>query len=80
MWEEIVRSAASNGIWAVMFVWLLFYLLNDSRKREQRYQDLITELTERLETLVEVRDDVKVIKDSVTRVPARARRYAKETV
>ena len=28
MWEQIIEAAAANGIWAMLFVGLLIYLLN----------------------------------------------------
>lgn len=36
MENEIIRMAASQGIWAVLFIVLLFYVLKAGEKREAR--------------------------------------------
>lgn len=61
MWEEIFKQATSNGIFAVMFVGLLVYLLKDSKKREEKYTFLIEELTKRLEVVVKIKEDTQEI-------------------
>ncbi len=58
MWEKILEIAATNGIWAVLFVVLLVYLLQDSKKREDKYQKTIERLTERLEVVAEIKEKV----------------------
>lgn len=35
MFEQAIEMAISNGVWAVMFLSLLIYLLKDSSKREK---------------------------------------------
>ena len=62
MWEEILNLAIGNGLWAVLFVVLLCYVLKDSRSREKKYQDLIDALSDSLNIVKEVQDDVKDIK------------------
>lgn len=39
MEQEALRLAANQGIWAVLFVALLFYVLRNGEKREQRLVD-----------------------------------------
>lgn len=58
MWEEILRTALSNGLWAVLFCLLLMYQLRDGRTREGKYRDMIDTLLQRLETLDTVAKDV----------------------
>jgi hypothetical protein len=41
--EEIVKLAASQGLWAVLAVVLLFYVLKQNEKRESGYQNTIKE-------------------------------------
>ena len=37
MWEEIFNLALNNGLWAVLFLMLLVYVLKDSKSRESKY-------------------------------------------
>lgn len=62
MWEDILNLAIGNGLWAVLFVILLCYVLKDSRVREKKYQELIDALSESLNIVKEVQDDVRDIK------------------
>lgn len=65
MWEEILRVAAANGLWALMFVSLLVYQLQDSRKRESKYQEVISDLSKNLNTVEIIDDNVRDIKDMI---------------
>lgn len=47
MFEQALDLAINNGIWAVLFVCLLVYLVKDSGKREERYVTLLNDLSER---------------------------------
>ena len=41
---ELLKLAAANGIWAVLFVFLFLYHLKDGRTREQSYRKTIDTL------------------------------------
>lgn len=56
MWEEILRMAVENGLWAVLFCGLLFYILKDGRAREHKYQSTIETLCNHLNKIEEVKD------------------------
>jgi hypothetical protein len=43
MSEEVVKLAANQGLWAVLAVVLLFYVLKQNETREKGYQDTIRE-------------------------------------
>ncbi len=58
-WNEIISVVVSNGIFATLFVFLFFYQLKDSSKREKAYQQTITDLTQHLEMIEEVKEEVK---------------------
>lgn len=71
--QEIIKLALSQGIFAVLFVWLLFYVLKENSKREERLlkclemlgekYDILDKRVERVETTVcEIKDDVKEIR------------------
>jgi len=60
MEKEIFVQALSNGVFAGLFVWLLFYVLKENGKREERYQKLLEELSKNYECL---KDAFCVFKD-----------------
>lgn len=62
MWEKIFNLAISNGIWAVLFLVLLFFQLKDSKKREEKYQKTIETLGASLKVVTEIKEDVEDIK------------------
>ena len=62
MWNDIFNIAISNGLFAALFVALLVYVLKDSRKRENKYQGIIDSLSEHLNTVDEIKQDVADIK------------------
>lgn len=62
MWEEVVKMAATNGIWAVLFCVLLVYQLKESKIREGKYQAAIRGLSQSLGIVREIRQDVIDIK------------------
>ena len=63
MWEKIFNLAISNGIWAVLFLILLFFQLKDSKERENKYQKTIESLGKSLEIINDVKEDVEIIKE-----------------
>lgn len=65
MENEILQLAASQGLWAVMFVILLLYVLKENSKREEKIQDIISNLTERLDMLDVIKRDVVEMKDDL---------------
>ncbi|MEG1256816.1 BhlA/UviB family holin-like peptide [Clostridium sp.] len=72
MENEILTAALSQGVWAVLSIFLLFYILKAQEKRdqkqderEQNYQDIISKLTDKLGVVDEVKKDVEYIKQCV---------------
>lgn len=63
IWNEIISIVVSNGVFAILFVWLFLYQLKDSQKREVKYQQTIEQLTSHLKTLEEVKQDLTDIKE-----------------
>lgn len=61
MENELFQLATSQGIWAVLSVFLIFYILKAQEKREDKYQKIIFELTEELKIISEINDHVKNI-------------------
>lgn len=58
IWEVVLQ----NGIFACLFVWLLFYQIKDSSSREKKYIDIINKLSIELDVVNDVKDDVCEIK------------------
>lgn len=71
MQQEIFRLAMSQGIWAVLFVALLFYVLKENSAREQKYQEIIQTLTEKFQLIEEglraLKEDVRDVKECIHR-------------
>lgn len=65
MWDQIMEYAAANGIWALLFLALLIYQLKDSKKREEKYTATITSLTEGLNALEGIKQDIKSIIETI---------------
>lgn len=72
MENEILTAALSQGIWAILSVFLLFYILRAQEKRDQKqeereqsYQDIISKLTDKLGIVDEVKKDVEEIKQYI---------------
>lgn len=61
-WEEFLRVIISNGIFAVLFVFLFFWQLKDSEKREEAYRQTIAKLTLHLAKMERIEQDIDEIK------------------
>ena len=61
-WEEFLRVIISNGIFAVLFVFLYFWQLKDSEKREEAYRQTIAQLTLHLAKMERIEQDIDEIK------------------
>ncbi|MBI6872073.1 BhlA/UviB family holin-like peptide [Clostridium aciditolerans] len=64
MESKVLDLAMQQGIWAV-----LFFILNENSKRESKYQEIISKLTEKFECIEQglngIKDDVKEVKDKI---------------
>lgn len=59
MESEIFKLIAIQGGFAILFSYLLFYVLKENSKREDNYQSIIQELTELLTTIKKDVEDIK---------------------
>lgn len=57
--KEVINFFISQGIFAVLFGYLLLYVLKENSSREARYQELLQELTY---LLPEIKQDISSIK------------------
>lgn len=53
MESEIIKLIASQGIFAILFTYLLFHVLKTSAEREERLMTFTKELTERMAAISE---------------------------
>lgn len=72
MENEIIKLASSQGIWAALSVALIFYVIKTQDKRdlrqeerEQSYQKIISNLTDNLNIVEDVKKDVAEIKQHI---------------
>lgn len=65
MFTEIMDLAISNGLWAALFVALLFYVLKDASNREKKYQITIESLSAHLSVVNEIKQEVEEINTKV---------------
>ncbi len=65
MLTEILQLAISNGLWAVLFVFLFTYQLKDSNKREKNYVAIINELSASFGVLKKVDSNLQVVSSNV---------------
>ena len=67
-WSELIKTVISNGVFAMLFVFLFFYQLKDSAHREEEYQHTIQDLTKHLEVIEEVKEQVCELKEIVEEI------------
>jgi len=72
MEEKVIEMAATQGIWALLSIVLIFYIIKTQEKRDLRqeerennYQSIISSLTDKLNLVEDIKEDVAQIKDSL---------------
>lgn len=58
-WSELLKSVISYGVFAMLFVFLFFYQLKDSAKREESYRETIEALADSLQVISDVKAQVE---------------------
>lgn len=58
-WSELVKNVISYGVFAMLFVFLFFYQLKDSAKREESYRETIEALADSLQVISDVKVQVE---------------------
>lgn len=62
---EMWKLVLTQGIFAVLFVYLFLYMLKDSKEREIKYQTTIDKLTDKIGVVDTIKDDVEEIKNKL---------------
>jgi len=65
MEETIIKLAVQYGVFAVLFVWLLFYVLKTSNEREKRLTDCLEEISKRIEKIDVIGECVQRIEKKI---------------
>lgn len=78
MWDKIVNLAIDDGIWALLFCFLLIFELKDSRAREQKYQKTIAELSQDLGYMNVMNKNIDRIHEEMRAVLDRGKRTLKK--
>lgn len=73
MESKIVSAALSQGVWASLSVVLIFYILKNQERRDQKqeereekYREIINKLTDKLNIIKILHEDVKEIKNIIS--------------
>lgn len=56
---DIFRYFLTQGPFAVLFVWLLVYVMKNNKERENRLQDLLDKFSEKYDLVISKLDDIK---------------------
>lgn len=74
MENDLIKIASSQGIWAALSVTLIYYVLKAQEKKdslqnekEQKYQDIISKLTEGFSAIKDMQKDIIDIKSHINK-------------
>ncbi|MBN7771976.1 BhlA/UviB family holin-like peptide [Clostridium aminobutyricum] len=72
MENQIIEIASSQGVWAALSMFLIFYIIRTQEKRDQKqdereknYQHLLEDLSAKLNIVQEIKNDISEIKGAV---------------
>ena len=72
MESSVLDAALSQGIWAVLAVFLLIYIVKSNERfsarqeeREKQYQELLSALTEKFNVLSVIEMDIAYVKEYI---------------
>lgn len=74
---EVITLIAKSGVWAVLFVSLLYYVLYDARRRENKYQNIIDKLSDKLDCVEEIKVSVNETKINVEELKINCKKNTK---
>ena len=73
-----MKLAIDKGIWAVLFVYLLLYVLKENNAREKRLIQANEKLADKLGVVEEVKETVTEVKATMDRVERRLEKIGME--
>lgn len=60
---EVIKYFITQGAFAVLFMWLLIDTRKDSKQREEKYQQTIDKLADKINIVEDIKEDVEEIKN-----------------
>lgn len=73
MESEMINFFTTQGAWAVLFVWLLFYTIKEAKEREKilnetiyKNQSIIQDLANKFNVVEDIKDDMNFMKGDIT--------------
>lgn len=57
--KEVFEFIAAQGVFTVLFCYLLFYILKENNRREIRYQEIIFKMSESIISIEKSLDEIK---------------------
>jgi uncharacterized protein YlxP (DUF503 family) len=57
--NSTIQYFLNQGPFAVLFVWLLIYVMKNNKERESRLQDLLDKFSEKYDVVISKLDDIK---------------------
>lgn len=67
MESELIKVMTNQGAWALLFLFMLIYVLKTTGEREKRYQGLLDTLAEKFNVVENIEDDVKEMKNKLNK-------------
>ena len=68
MISEVLQLCISNGLWAVLFVFLFLYQIKTNAKREQKYVAMIDTLTDYVGVIKKCGEKLNIVNANITQV------------
>ena len=65
--NEVIKYFITQGAFAVLFMWLLIDTRKDSKQREEKYQQTIDKLADKINIVEDIKDDVEEIKNKLNK-------------
>jgi len=62
MENKIIEVIATQGVFAILFTYLLLYILKENSKRESNYQEILKQFSD---LLPDIKEDLKTIKEKI---------------
>ncbi|CAM5580469.1 Bacteriocin UviB [Streptomyces afghaniensis] len=56
---ELSKYFLTQGPFAILFVWLLIYVMKNNKERENRLQDLLDKFSDKYDLVINKLDDIK---------------------
>ena len=77
--NELIKIAASQGIWATLSIFIIFYILKVQRERDKKqddrekgYQDIIVSLTKQFSIIEDINRNMRSIRTSIEKLKNKA--------